>query len=315
MADDRTARRHVGLAAAHQQCGLARLRGAGVAVLAVALAGLLVSCAGNGGWTSPSTRPPNTSGSTGSSGTTTSTNPAATLTVSVYLLRDGLLGVGHRSIPKTTAVARASLEELLAGPTDTERAAGLSSAVQAGTKVRSLNLSGTTITVDLTREFETGGGSTSTIGRLAQVTFTLTQFTTVKSVVFKVEGKTVTTFGSEGLVLDGAQTRTDFDAALPFILVETPTPGEVVTSPLRVAGLNNTFESTVRFRLRAADGTVVADTFTTGTGAGMGSWGPFEGRLAIPGAATGVVRLEVFEDSAETGQPIHLVSIPLQAGS
>ena len=39
--------------------------------------------------------------------------------------------------------------------------------------------------------------------RLAQVVYTLTQFGTVRSVVFQIEGETVTVFGSEGIVLDG----------------------------------------------------------------------------------------------------------------
>ena len=53
-------------------------------------------------------------------------------------------------------------------------------------------------TVDLSREFASGGGSASSFYRLGQVVYTLTQFSTVRSVLFQVEGQTVTTFGPRG---------------------------------------------------------------------------------------------------------------------
>ena len=57
--------------------------------------------------------------------------------------------------------------------------------------------------MDLSTEFDSGGGTASMQYRLAQVVYTLTQFSTVKSVVFQIEGQTVTVFGGEGIVLDG----------------------------------------------------------------------------------------------------------------
>ncbi len=70
-------------------------------------------------------------------------------------------------------------------------------------------------TVDLSSEFESGGGSASAMIRLGQVVYTLTQFPTVQSVLFQIEGRQVTVFGSEGIVLDGPVARADYYDLLP----------------------------------------------------------------------------------------------------
>ena len=57
-----------------------------------------------------------------------------------------------------------------------------SSAIPAGTRLLGLSIAGQIATVDLSSEFESGGGATSVLGRLAQVVYTLTQFPTVTSV-------------------------------------------------------------------------------------------------------------------------------------
>ena len=67
--------------------------------------------------------------------------------------------------------------------------------------------------------------------RLAQVVYTLTQFSTVKSVVFQIEGQTVTVFGGEGIVLDGPVGRADFDDQLPSIFVDRPAYGAALGNP------------------------------------------------------------------------------------
>ena len=72
-----------------------------------------------------------------------------------------------------------------------------------GTDPLGLTIKDGVATVDLSTEFDSGGGTASMQYRLAQVVYTLTQFPTVKSVLFQVEGKTVTVFGSEGIALDG----------------------------------------------------------------------------------------------------------------
>ena len=86
-------------------------------------------------------------------------------------------------------------------------------------------------TVNLSTEFDSGGGTASMQYRLAQVVYTLTQFATIKSVVFQIEGQTVTVFGSEGIVLDGPVGRADYTAQLPAIFVDRPAYGAAIGNP------------------------------------------------------------------------------------
>jgi spore germination protein GerM len=51
--------------------------------------------------------------------------------------------------------------------------------------------------------------------RLAQVVYTLMQFPSVKAVNFSLDGKPVTVFGSEGIVLDHPQERSDYEDVAP----------------------------------------------------------------------------------------------------
>ena len=102
-----------------------------------------------------------------------------------------------------------------------------------------------TATVDLTAAFAAGGGSLSMAGRLAQVTYTLTELPQVERVVYLVDGEPLTALGGEGLLVDGPQTRAAYERAAPGsleasrhgpVLVETPAQGRPFASPLRVTG-------------------------------------------------------------------------------
>ena len=61
--------------------------------------------------------------------------------------------------------------------------------------------------------------------------YTLTQFSTVKSVVFQIDGQTVTVFGGEGIVLDGPVGRADYYDQLPAIFVDRPAYGAALGNP------------------------------------------------------------------------------------
>ena len=55
----------------------------------------------------------------------------------------------------------------------------------------------------------------------------------------------MTTFGSEGIVLDGPQTRVDYEDLLPSIFVDRPAFGAAIGNPARVTGNANVFEATL----------------------------------------------------------------------
>ena len=137
-------------------------------------------------------------------------------------------------------------------------------------------------TVNLSTEYDSGSGSDSMQFRLAQVVYTLTQFSTIKSVVFQIDGVTVTVFGSEGIVLDGPVGRADYYDQLPAIFVDRPAFGAAFASGDRVAGNANVFEATFRVAVLDAGGKTLADEQVMAT-CGTGCRGTFSTTLALHG--------------------------------
>lgn len=97
----------------------------------------------------------------------------------------------EREIPKTQAVARASLEELLKGPTNEEKLEGYFTSINSGVKIQSLTIENGVAKVDFdeTLEFQVGGSCRVAAIR-AQITQTLKQFPTVKEVIISINGRT-----------------------------------------------------------------------------------------------------------------------------
>ena len=229
----------------------------------------------------------------------------------VYFLRGDKIDVAHRSVAATPRVAAAAMSELLAGPTAADSAAGLTTAIPAATQLLGVTVTTGTATVDLTGTFESGGGSLSMTARLAQVTYTLTQFPTVAQVAFELDGRPVTTFGGEGIVLDHPVTRATFESLTPAILVETPGRGWAVRSPLRIAGTADVFEAQFRAELADASGRVIASE-PVHASSGSGTRGTFDTTLPFPTGASGPATLNVFDISPKDGSRIDVVQIPLQ---
>jgi germination protein M len=232
--------------------------------------------------------------------------------VSAFFVRDEHVALVHRTVPYTVATSRAALSELLAGPTIPERELGLRTAIPDGTTLIDVSISPSgTATVDLSAEFESGGGSLSTSMRLAQLVFTVTQFPTVSAVVLAIEGTPVTVFGPEGIVLDHALTRTDFEDLTPAILMEGPAPFESVGPQVRVHGTANVFEATFMVRLSDATGRVVYEHFQMAT-SGTGTRGTFDLVIEVVEATLGMGSLRLWEPSSRDGSDTNVVEIPLQ---
>lgn len=112
----------------------------------------------------------------------------------------------------------AALGELLDGPDADEAAAGLSTAIPDDVSLLGVDVTGSDaapveVTVDLSSEFEAGGGSTAMVGRLAQVTWTATQEGSVTLVRLAIEGQPVEVFSGEGIEIGDGMTRDDFGSA------------------------------------------------------------------------------------------------------
>lgn len=93
-----------------------------------------------------------------------------------------------RVVPKTTAVGRAALDQLLAGAAGFEKNVGYSSSIPEGVKINSLTIQSGTARVDFSKELNQVGGSCRVQAIRAQIEQTLKQFPTVSSVVISVNG-------------------------------------------------------------------------------------------------------------------------------
>jgi hypothetical protein len=246
--------------------------------------------------------------------TTGPTNPpAGTSIVRAYFYHSdfGFVPV-LREVPRTTAVARAAIEGLLAGPKGRETAAsaGIDTAIPAGTRLLGLSIAGGTATVDLSGEFEGGGGSASSFIRLGQVVYTLTQFPTVERVAFRINGQDVKVFGSEGIVLDRPQTRADYVDQLPPIWVDRPAWGAAIGNPARVTGTTDVFEAQVNMSITDGNGRKLVDVPVMAT-CGTGCRGTFDATLPYDVDEAGWGTLRVFSHSAKDGSVEHAVTLPV----
>ena len=259
---------------------------ASLAPTPTAVPSTMPSEAPNGPSTAPSSPAPSTAASPTARPTPIPTpSPTATTIVRAYFVlgsftgNEGLVPV-LRAVPETKAVATAAMTALLAGPkgAELESRPAMVSAIPDGTRLLGVTVADGIATVDLSNEFESGGGSYSVQARLAQVVYTLTQFPTVDGVLFRIAGKPVTTFSSEGLVLDGPVDRADYRDILPAIFVDRPAWGAAAGNPVEMSGIANVFEAQFRAQILDGKGNILADEPVTAS-CGTGCWGTFRARL------------------------------------
>ncbi len=247
---------------------------------------MLIAGCGNSSTSGPTTATTAPGPAPGPS-TVTGTTPAAPTTkiaIRIYFVRDGRVAPVRRLVPAGPAVGQAALDALAGGPSGDERAGGLSTAIGA------LRLTGLAI-----QNGEADLGPLTHVSQLAegQLVYTLTQFPTVRKV----------RIGDD--VLD----RSDLEDVTPVILVDSPLPGETVSSPIEVRGTSNTFEATHQLELRRNGKVLAQETVTASSGSGeRGTW---SATIDVD-APAGPIELVAYESSAEDGSRIHVVTIPLQ---
>jgi germination protein M len=192
--------------------------------IAVTLAGLLLAGAIVAGCGTEESEPIDAGAAPASSDKPTTTTtavdggaPAEGIETTIYLLRGERLTSVHRVVAETEDLEQAAaqaVEALVAGPTAAERAAGLGTAIPTGTRFLGLDIGRDRIaTVDLSSEFESGGGTLSMTARLAQVACTLDNVVPLDiadGTRFRLDGKPVDVFSGEGIVLDEPVTCADY---------------------------------------------------------------------------------------------------------
>lgn len=233
-----------------------------------------------------------------------------TRTVTLYFSKNPEMTAVGREIPATKGIGAAAVKALLEGPTEAEEEYGLYTDIPDDTSFLGLDIVDGIATVDLSQEYASGGGSLSMTSRLAQVVFTLTQFDTVDGVNFMLDGEPVTVFGGEGVLLEEPVDRSRFEGLSPAILVESPTIGDTVHSPLRIYGTANTFEAVFQVNIVNWDGLIIAEEMVQAT-SGSGTRGTFDVTVPYEVKQPGRGTLIVFEESARDGSPTNVVEIPL----
>jgi germination protein M len=246
---------------------------------------LLVGCGGEDEASPGDSTPPTVTEPIQTIATVPETAPAI---VTVYFLRDGKVGAASRAVVAGPQIGRAAITELLEGPGRIEEAAGMRTSIPSGTQLEALSISEGLAEVEFSNPLDTEAN--------AQVVYTLTQFPTVRMVSIE-----------HMQPLD----RADLEEFAPSVLVESPTVGEQVSSPLRIIGTANTFEATFNVEVVDAKGRVLGKRFVTAT-SGSGTRGTFDAEVPFKATGAGLGKLIVFELSAEDGSRIHQVEIPLQ---
>lgn len=196
--------------------------------------------------------------------------------------------------------------EMLVAPNDRP---GFGTSIPGGTELLDVVIDSGVATVDLSSEFESGGGSHAMFTRLAQVVFTATQFPEVDSVLFSIDGEVVDVFSGEGILLEGPQTREDYYGILPQIFLDTPAIGESVESPVTISGVANVFEAVVSYEI-VAGGEVLVDGSAIAS-CGTGCWGDYQVTVDfnVPEQTGGEV--VVYEVSAQDGSRINELRYPV----
>ena len=96
-----------------------------------------------------------------------------------------------RTIAQTSGVGKASLEQLLSGPTAAEKQKGYFTSLNDGVKLQKLNIENGVAKADFSDQLgKDVAGSCKIAAVRAQIARTLKQFSTVKDVVISINGKT-----------------------------------------------------------------------------------------------------------------------------
>ena len=278
--------------------------------------------------TPPTTTPPTTvaptTSTTATPSTTTSTVtsvPSVEQYVRVYFMIDDVAeGLGPfvrpviRQIKPTLEVARAAVNELIAGPTPDETAGtpAIHGGLPTGTQLLGLTIGDGMARVDLSEEIEDVGGTFGETAVLAQLVFTLTQFETVDEVVLMIEGEAVEFYGGHGMEVAPSIDREYFfgSGIVPDILIDSPAWFARAESPLTVTGIGRLFEATANWALYDNDGLQLAEGFTTASTGGP-EWGTFAFAIPYEVDREQLGTLMMWEESARDGSRQFLVEHPV----
>ncbi len=128
--------------------------------------------------------------------------------VKVYFVRsidnkDFKLIPTKRKLPRNSSEVKLliAIQELLKGPSDKEKKAGLYTEIPSSTRILGITETDKKLIINLSKDFESGGGSTSMLLRLKQFINTALDAEKEKPVYLELEGKKVDFIGGEGIAI------------------------------------------------------------------------------------------------------------------
>ncbi|MDD3364241.1 MAG: Gmad2 immunoglobulin-like domain-containing protein [Syntrophomonas sp.] len=277
----------------------------------VLLLGLVLLSAGCGSRTSQAPIP----GQTNEETPTPSTSVPQTTDITVYYLKgtdkESYLVREVHQVEKTQAVAQAAVNELIKGNPVTP---GAYRVLSQDTKVLGINIDQGLATVNFSSEvLGVNVGSAGEALGIASIVNTLTEFPTIQKVSFMVDGqveKAIDWWGHVGLS-EQPFSRNLTVVNEPLIWVTAPLAGQIITSTVDIKGNARVFEATVSFRLRDANGSVLAQGFANASEGAPGR-GEFQGNLDFKPTGPGKGQIEVFEVSMKDGSDRNKVIIPVE---
>jgi hypothetical protein len=210
------------------------------------------------------------------------------------------------TVVRNTGSIEDTVRESLYGLTPSETDLGITTAIPTGTDLNSVVVDDGIATVDLTSEFDDGGGSFSVTARLAQLVYTVTAYDpAITGVRLQLDGEPVELFSGEGLILDDPMTREGFEDFMPGILIESPGYDAWVRPPLTITGIA-AFEGVFQLEVLDAEGSVVADVpfVQTDNGTGWGNFSVTFDESDLP-AMPADLQIRVYELSADDGSVIN----------
>lgn len=92
-----------------------------------------------------------------------------------------------------------AISQLLKGPTSDEQKLGYYTEIPKQTKLLEIKEDPNTVTINLSKDFESGGGSESMVSRIKQVSYTALDAIQDKPVYLELNGKKLKSIGGEGV--------------------------------------------------------------------------------------------------------------------
>ncbi len=135
--------------------------------------------------------------------------PVSEQPVKIYLIRFNDKTEHASLIPvkrtiQTDFPLRDAMQELIKGPTQSEKKRGILSAVPANLRIKSIRCKNGIATIDFNETIEEGANGTILLHRIDQIVFTATQFDTVNGVRITINGQNRKFIGSDGLSISGS---------------------------------------------------------------------------------------------------------------